>query len=166
MTLENEETAPLSRLAVAFALVAVGILFANVVLVSIDVLMRWLLNDPQSWVSDIAELTYPVAIVCCFPVALEGGSMISIRVFGAVRSARLGWFLDCLGQSALTALLGLFAWKVFWRALSDWHTGFATLTLKIPTGPTWVLVSILLVVSMLFQLRRTWLIIIGRVTNV
>lgn len=166
MTTPAEEQMPLSRLAIAFAFLATAILFANVVLVAIDVLMRWLLNDPQSWVSDLAEVTYPIAIVSCFPVALEGGSMISIRVFGSVGHPRLGWFLDCLGQGALTALLGLFAWKVFWRAISDWHTGFATLTLKIPTAPTWVLVSLLLAMAALIQLRRTWLIITGRIANV
>ena len=66
----------------ALAAAAVLILLANVGLIAFDVVMRWILRTPQSWVADLAQVSYPVAIACCFPAALESGHMIAIRFLG------------------------------------------------------------------------------------
>lgn len=166
MKTEDMEQPPLSRLGTYLALIAIVVLAGNVGLVSLDVFMRWLFNQPQSWVSDIAELTYPIAIVCCFPVALESGSMISVRFMGAIAGKSVGWFLDCFGQLLLTLLLGLFAFKLFQRASSDWVAGYETVTLRWPIAPTWFLVAALLVLAALIQAHRTWLIYSRRIENV
>lgn len=167
--MENSESeygeAPFSRVAVGIAGLAVAILLFNVALTCYDVLMRWLLNQPQSWVSDFSELTYPLAIVCCFPVAVESGSMIVIRIMASLRNPIIAKAADAFGQVALAAMLCLFTWKVFWRAVSDWITGYATTLIKLPIGPTWFAVAAILAIATVMQIKRSWLVITGRIDN-
>ena len=140
----------------ALASVALVILLVNVALIAFDVLMRWVFRSPQSWVSDLAQVSYPVAIACCIPAALESGHMIAIRFLGEALGPRGARWLDLLGQVALSAVLGLFAWKMFWRAWSDWGAGYKTSTIALPVAPSWMLVAALLVFSTLLQVRLTW----------
>lgn len=140
----------------ALALLGIAILLGNVGLTVIDVLMRWLLSQPQSWVSDVAELSYPVAIACCFPVALQSGSMIVVRFLAGLVGPRIAFVLDLIGQILLAALLILFAWKVGLRAQTDWAAGYATLTLKWPVAPAWAAVSALMTISAVIQVARCW----------
>lgn len=138
------------------ASVAVLVLLANVALIAFDVVMRWLLRMPQSWVADLAQVSYPVAIACCFPAALESGHMIAIRFLGERLGPRAARVLDLIGQVALAAVLALLAWKMVERAAADWNTGFRTSTIDLPLAPTWALVAALLVLCALIQLRLTW----------
>lgn len=160
------EQPPISRLSAFLALFAVAIFACNVALVAMDVTMRWLLRDPQSWVSDIQELTYPVALAACFPPALEGGAMIVIRLFDALPDKRLARLFDSVGQLAMAALLFVLAWKVFERAMSDWKAGFATVLLHVPVAPTWFAVAAILAVAAIIQTHRALLITAGRIQNV
>ena len=142
-----------SRTGATLAGVALLILLANVALIFVDVLARWLLRSPQSWVADIGQISYPVAIACCFPAALESGHMISIRFLGEAVGPRRARWLDLLGQLALLALLVLFSWKLFARAQSEWSGGFRTANIALPVGPTWFIVAALLALCVLVQAR-------------
>ena len=135
------------------ACVGLGVLLANVVLIAIDVVARWLFNVPQSWVADLAQLSYPIAIACCFPAALESGHMIAVRFLGEALGARAARALDLFGQFTLVPVLALFAWKMVERAASDWSTGFKTPTIALPVAPTWLVVALLLVLCTWIQLR-------------
>lgn len=140
----------------ALALVALAILLGNVGLIFVDVIARWLLRAPQSWVSDIGQITYPVAIACCFPAALESGHMIAIRFLGEWLGPRRARALDLIGQVALAALLALFTWKMFQRAQSEWAGGFKTANIALRVAPTWYAVASLLLLSTLVQARVVW----------
>jgi TRAP-type C4-dicarboxylate transport system permease small subunit len=147
---------PWKQAGAALALVALAIFLGNVGLIFLDVLARWLLRAPQSWVSDIGQITYPVAIACCFPAALESGHMIAIRFLGDWLGPRLAKPLDVMGQIALMVLLALFTWKMFQRAQSDWAGGFKTANIALRTAPTWFVVAGLLALSTLVQVRVLW----------
>lgn len=153
---EPGATVARATLGQGLAMVAVLILLANVGLIAFDVLMRWLLRMPQSWVADLAQVSYPVAIACCFPVALESGHMIAIRFLGERLGPRAARALDLIGQVALTAVIGLLAWKMIERAVTDWGTGFRTSTIDLPLAPTWATVAALLLLCAVIQLRLTW----------
>lgn len=140
----------------ALAVVALVILLGNVGLIFFDVIARWLLRSPQSWVSDIGQVTYPVAIACCFPAALESGHMIAIRFLGEWLGPRRARPLDIVGQVALAALLVLFTWKMFQRAQSEWAGGFRTANIALRVAPTWYAVASLLLLSTLVQARMVW----------
>lgn len=157
MSDESRPEAWASRHSVGSALAGVGlaILLGNVLLIAFDVVMRWILRAPQSWVADIAQLTYPVAIACCFPAALESGHMISIRFLGEKLGPRAARVLDLIGQASLLPVLALFAWKMIERAGADWSAGFKTSTIALPVAPTWVVVAVLLVLCTGIQLRLT-----------
>jgi TRAP-type C4-dicarboxylate transport system permease small subunit len=144
------------RLGQGLAALAVLILLANVALIAFDVVMRWLLRMPQSWVADLAQVSYPVAIACCFPAALESGHMFAIRFLGERLGARATRVLDLFGQAALTAVTALLAWKMVERAAADWGAGYRTSTIDLPLAPTWATVAALLVLCALIQLRLTW----------
>lgn len=156
----NDEPRPdawASRRSIGSALAGVGLalLLANVLLIAFDVVMRWILRAPQSWVADIAQLSYPVAIACCFPAALESGHMIAIRFLGEKLGARAARVLDLVGQASLLPVLTLFAWKMIERAGADWSAGFKTSTIALPVAPTWIVVAALLVLCTAIQLRLT-----------
>lgn len=138
------------------ALVALAILLGNVGLIGVDVLARWLLRAPQSWVADIGQVTYPVAVACCFPAALESGHMISIRFLGEWLGPRRARPLDLIGQVALAALLMLFTWKMLQRAQSDWSAGYKTANIGLRVAPTWFAVALLLLASALVQAQVVW----------
>ncbi len=140
----------------ALALVALFILLGNVGLIFVDVIARWLLRSPQSWVSDIGQITYPVAIACCFPAALESGHMIAIRFLGEWLGPRRARTLDLIGQVALAALLAVFTFKMFQRAQSDWSGHFTTANIALRVAPTWYVVASLLLLSSLVQVRMVW----------
>lgn len=142
-----------SRPGATLAGVALAILLGNVVLILVDVLARWLLRSPQSWVADIGQISYPVAIACCFPAALESGHMIAIRFLGEALGPRRARWLDLLGQLALLALLALFTWKMYSRAHSEWTGGFRTANIALRVGPTWFAVATLLALCVLIQAR-------------
>jgi TRAP-type C4-dicarboxylate transport system permease small subunit len=150
-----------SRLTVFLAMAAILVLLANVLLVGWDVLLRWLLRSPQSWVSDVAAVTYPVALACCFPAALEGGHMIAMRFLGERLGPRAALALDVLGQASLGALLLVFSWKMAERAVADWGAGYTTSNIALPLAPSWAAVAALLVVSTVLQLRVTWRLLAG-----
>lgn len=153
----SERDAPEGQaLGAALALFAIAILLGNVGLTVIDVLMRWLVSQPQSWVSDVAELTYPIAIACCFPVALQRGSMIVVRFLATIAGRRTVYWLDLVGQMLLAALLILFAWKIGVRAQTDWIAGYSTLTLRWPVAPSWAAVSAVMGISALIQIAKCW----------
>ncbi len=135
---------------------ALAILLANVVLIAIDVLMRSLFRSPQSWVADVAQVSYPVAIACCIPVALGTGHMIVIRFLGDAAGPRTSRALDLLGNLTMGLLLALFTWKMFERAASDMATGYKTSNIALPVAPTWWIVAGLLLLSTLLQIRVTW----------
>jgi len=145
-----------SRVGRVLAIAAMAILLFNVVLVGYDVLLRWLAGHPQSWVADIASLTYPVALACCVPAALESGHMIAIRFLGHAIGPRTARVLDFIGSVLLSALLALIAWKVTERTIDDWNAGYRTASIALPLAPTWAAVAALLTVAALVQFRLTW----------
>lgn len=138
------------------AIAAVAILIMNVLLVTYDVSLRWLFSAPQSWVADIGSMTYPVALACCLPAALESGHMIAIRFLGHAIGPRTAGALDFIGSLLLSAVIALMAWKVSERAIDDWSVGYRTANIKLPLAPTWAVVAALLVLAALFQFRLTW----------
>lgn len=152
---ETEAAAPSSWVARTLAMAAMFILMVNVLLVGWDVILRYS-GKPQSWVSDIGSMTYPVALACCIPAALESGHMIAIRFLGQAMGPRLTAVLDFIGSVLLSALMALFAWKTSERAMDDWNAGYATANVSLPLAPTWGVVSVLLVVAALVQFRMTW----------
>lgn len=145
-----------SRIGRGLALAALALMLMNVLLVAFDVVLRWTARMPQSWVADIAAMTYPLALACCIPAALESGHMIAIRFLGEAIGPRTTRFLDFIGSVLLALLLALFAWKVIGRSVDDWSAGYKTTNIGLPLAPTWAGVAALLVVAALVQLRLTW----------
>lgn len=158
MTSNTHTPAPpaASWLARATAIAAMAILVMNVLLVAYDVLLRWLFGAPQSWVADIASMTYPVALAFCLPPALESGHMIAIRFLGQAIGPRTTGALDFIGNLLLSGMLALMAWKVSERAIHDWDAGYRTANIALPLAPTWGVVAALVVLAALFQFRLTW----------
>ncbi len=146
----------MSRIAVGLAVAAMAVLLANVLLVGYDIALRWLLRQPQSWVSDLAAVSYPIALACCIPAALESGHMIAIRFLGEAIGSRTTRVLDLMGSALLSVFLVLIAWKVTERAVADWGAGYRTVNIGLPIAPTWAIVALLLAIAALVQLRLTF----------
>jgi len=153
---DQHSIATVIRFSSALATLALAIFLGNVVLVAFDVVMRGVFRVPQSWVADIGQLSYPVALACCFPVALETGHMITVRALAGRIGPRATLALDLGGQLCMALLLSLFAWQMFARAFTDWTTGFETSVIALPVAPTWLIVAVVLCISALIQFRQTW----------
>lgn len=153
---QQHPAAGATRLGTALAALGIAILLGNVALVVFDVVMRSLLRLPQSWVADVGQLSYPIAMACCFPVALETGYMITVRGLGERIGPRAARVLDVAGQLSMALLLSLFAWQMFLRAYADWSNGFSTSVINAPVAPTWLIVALVLALCALIQFRQTW----------
>lgn len=162
LTTNNTGASVVSGVGRALAMLAMALLLVNVLLVGYDVLLRWLLGRPQSWVADIAAMTYPIALACCIPAALESGHMIAIRFLGQALGPHATRWLDSLGSVLLLVLMALMAWKVSERTLDDWNAGYTTANVGLPMSPTWLAVSGLLVIATLVQCRVVWRTLPGR----
>ena len=155
-TSAQHPTAIVTRFSSALATLALSIFLGNVALVAFDVVMRGVFRVPQSWVADIGQLSYPVALACCFPVALESGHMITVRALAGRIGLRATLALDFGGQLCMALLLSLFAWQMFARAFSDSTAGFETSVIALPVAPTWLIVAVVFCISALIQFRQTW----------
>ena len=138
------------------AMAGMSLLLLNVLLVAFDVLLRWVARSPQSWVADIGSLTYPIALACCIPAALESGHMIAIRFLGQAIGPRTTRALDFVGSVLLSLMLVVVAWKMSQRAVDDWGAGYQTANIALPLAHTWAIVAGLLALAALVQLRLSW----------
>lgn len=124
------------------ALVSMGTICIYVVLVTANVLMRYLFNAPMGWVSDMGFVFMPLAMAPCLAVGAARGMLISLTFLGDSLSIRWRRRLIIGTRIVSAVVLALIGWKMLGYGLSAWAEGRATIQTNIPLGPVWLAVGV------------------------
>jgi TRAP-type C4-dicarboxylate transport system permease small subunit len=143
-----------SRGAVAVRFCALGgmvFLVALALIVILDVLMRWLFNDPVDAVADAGPLVMAIVVASTFPLAAAGKHNVTIGFLGSLCGPRARNWLNVFGALVTTAFLVLLAWQFAEYAIKVDARGQTTWVLRWPVAPWWSAVALLFSVAALIQ---------------
>lgn len=113
-----------------------------VLLICMNVFMRYFLNAPMGWVSDMGAIFVPLAMAPCVAVATSRGMLIIVSMFGERLPRGLRRILNIIVRIGTTVVLALIAWKMFEYAQSTLNAGRSTMLLSWPTWPVWYAVAV------------------------
>lgn len=142
-------TSILSNAAAAIGVAALLVLSCGILA---DAASRSLLSAPIFGLSDFVELTAPVIVASCFPMALANRQHITIRFLGRALPARGGQTAELFGQMAALLVFAGLAWETgrYTAGLVE-HNQFTWL-LRIPVWPSWILATILITLCLPIQI--------------
>lgn len=139
-------------LAQVIGAVGIGLLLLNSSLQVIDVLCRWLFSAPQIWVTEIYELTLPIAIAACFSLTVATRGMISIEAVGKLFGKRGNRAFTIWGAFFLLGLLIVMSWQVFGYSAGMVTSQRTSFYFGIPLAPSWFIVTLCFAFAALVQL--------------
>lgn len=141
------------------AAVGVAALLILSVAILADAICRSVFLAPIFGLSDLVELTAPVIVASCFPMALTNRQHITIRFLGRALPSRPGQAMEFFGQTVTLCVFVGISWHVgLYTADLIEHRQFTWL-LEIPIWPSWMLATFLIAVCVPIQaavVGQTW----------
>jgi len=164
MTLDRF-SALFGRLLEALALAACVMVFAMVIVICLDVLLRNVALIPTmrglDWSNDLTEAMLYLITMCAAPWILRRGQHIRVDIILRAIQKRTAWycewFADVVGLFCCLAMV----WYGVKMTLASYSSG--AMTVKTLVTPEWWLLAplpvafALLSIEMLFRMRRLWL---------
>ena len=142
----------MAQVSAAIALIgAIGVLLIAGAVV-VDILMRWLFNQPILAVDDLNPFNIAVVVAAFFPLCLVGRHFVTIRFLGRAIGDNGHLLLEVVGALATLFVFVLYAWQLLRYAAKVTGNGLASGVLEIPQAPWWWAVAVILVFSVLVQL--------------
>jgi TRAP-type C4-dicarboxylate transport system permease small subunit len=135
------------------ALFGMSFLVVLALLTNLDVLMRWLFNDPIDGVADVAPLIVAIVVASFFPFALAGRHHISISFIGNVLGPRASVWLEAAVALVTLAFFVLLAWQFIVYTIDLDARGQTTWVVQLPVAPWWTVVSFFMVLCVAVQLN-------------
>lgn len=111
----------------------------------IDVTLRYMGFPRIPGLHDIEEIAFAVVIASCFPAGLKKGNAVTVRILGKLLGPRAHAWLDVIGAVFILIFFVLVAWQFVVLAIDYTGNGRTTSTLEWPTGPIWILVSVIMI---------------------
>jgi TRAP-type transport system small permease protein len=152
------------RALAALALAGCAVLFAMMLVIVADVLLRNLpvpgLPRGLAWSNEVSELMLYLTTVLVAPWLLRQGQHIRVDILLQAIPPRLAWSLEWLGDVLGLGCCLFMAWygaRAAWASYAD-----GALSIKTLVTPEWwalaplPLVFVLLSVEMLFRMHRLW----------
>lgn len=151
-------SAALARLETGLAALSGLAIGAIMVIVCIDVVMRYVFTAPLGWSYDVVGVYLMVAVFfLALSDALHHHAHIAIDIFQSMIPHRLRHALLGLGYLAASAVLALVAWQAWVRLEAAWLAGDRLgSALAWPTWPSYLLVAAGAAVVTLRTLLRTF----------
>ena len=153
-----------ARLLAALALAGCAILFAMMMIIVIDVVLRNVavpgLPRGLSWSNEVSELMLYLITMCVAPWLLHRGQHIRVDIVLRVIPPRLAWTLEWVGDVLGFACCIVIAWFAAQAAWSSYKSG--AVTIKTLVTPEWwslaplPVVFVLLAIEMLFRMQRLY----------
>ncbi|MFV0382528.1 TRAP transporter small permease [Paracoccus sp. (in: a-proteobacteria)] len=128
-------------LAQILAITSMGLVFVYVLMICANVVMRYFLNAPMGWVSDMGAIFVPLAMAPCLAVAAARGMLVVVSMVGEKLPLPLRRFFVLLAHTGTAVVLAVIAWQVFGYAMDTFHEGRSTMLVGIPTAPVWFAVA-------------------------
>ena len=132
--------ARLSRV-VAIACVCGMLLVAAITMV--DVLLRWIANEPIPAINEIVQMTFSVAIAACIPAGMTQRVNLKIDLVARYFSPALHAWLEVLGGACLWLFYGVLAGRIWLFADALAQDGRTTVILGLPEAPFMYAVAVL-----------------------
>lgn len=152
------------RLLTALALAGCGVLFAMMLIIVLDVLLRNVaipgLPRGLSWSNEISEMMLYLLTMCVAPWLLRRGQHIRVDILLRVIPPRLAWNLEWVGDAIGFACCVVIAWVGTQAAWSSYVSG--AVNIKTLVTPEWwslaplPAVFVLLAIEMVFRMVRLY----------
>ncbi|MDR5653178.1 TRAP transporter small permease [Ruixingdingia sedimenti] len=126
------------RLADALSMISMALICVYVLLVSSNVLMRYLFNAPLGWMSDMGFILMPLAMAPCLGVGAARGMLVSITFLSDRLPRPARRMLVALTRAVSAAVLAAVAWKMLGYGLDALAERRATVQMGAPLGPVWL----------------------------
>jgi TRAP-type C4-dicarboxylate transport system permease small subunit len=130
---------------------------------SLDVLARWMLNQPLHGVNDLSAIALAVIIAACLPANLAERQNITVEILGNSLGGRSKACLDAFGSFATLVFVTLMTWRFVLYSQEIASSGQTTWVLKLPIAPAWWIATGFLILSIPTQLmvlgsdlKRAW----------
>jgi len=136
------------------ALIGFAGLLVLAVMTTLDVLLRWLFDNPIHGVNDVSAVVMAVVIASCIPANLDGRRNISVDILGAVAGPRPKRLLDAFGSLVTALFICAMAWQFVGYAESMYDSGRRTWVLALPLWPWWAAATLFLIFASLIQLAN------------
>jgi TRAP-type C4-dicarboxylate transport system permease small subunit len=123
-----------------------------------DAISRSIASAPIFGLSDLVELTAPIIVASCFPIALMNRQNITIRFLGRALPARVGQGVEFFGQLVVMIVLIGIVYELGRYTGGLMKYSQHTWLLRIPIWPSWILATGLMAVCVPIQvvvLRET-----------
>lgn len=134
-----------NRWARVLALVGLLGLLAQAIVTILDIVLRALFSAPIHGLSDLYELVVIFMVAASFPASLAGKHHITIRFLGKAVSWRGREGLELFGHALTLAVFVVMGWQLVLHTQNMFATGQSTWLLGIPMGPSWAIVTALIV---------------------
>ena len=150
------------RALAALALLGCALLFAMMVVIVGDVLLRNVavpgLPRGLSWSNEVSEFLLYVITLCVAPWLLRQGQHIRVDILLRALPARVAWSLEWLGDAIGLVTCAVMAWFASQAAWASYKAG--ALNIKTLVTPEWwwlsplPVVFVLLAIEMVFRMQR------------
>jgi tripartite ATP-independent transporter DctM subunit len=127
-----------------------GMLFVAAVTM-MDVLLRWVANEPIAAINEIVQMTFSVAIAACIPAGMTQRVNLKIDLVARYFSPRMKAWLEVLGSAFLWVFYAVLAWRIYHYAATLGQEGRTTVILGLPQAPFMYGVSLLLAFGAVVQ---------------
>lgn len=109
-----------------------------------EVLLRWLLDFPILFISDVSSLAITVAMASCFPLVFAERRNITIQLVGTLLGPRIHKILQAFGYLVSIGIFSLMTWQL-WIYTGDLAaSNETTIAVRLSIAP-WYRVSTVLV---------------------
>lgn len=128
----------------SIALIGLALLLLIALATVLDVLLRWLFNNPIVGLADTYSLFMAMILASCFPLCIYYRGNVTIRFLGNIFGPRVKNILDAFGNLITMIIFALMAWQ-FWIFTDELSLdGETTWVLNLPVSPWWRVVTILI----------------------
>jgi TRAP-type C4-dicarboxylate transport system permease small subunit len=139
--------APLHRIDRLLGAVAALTLVGMVLLTSIDVVGRYLLNRPLTGAFELSELAMGALVFSSLPLVTLRRQHVTVDLFDRLVPLRWRPAQDALLEAVAALCMAAIAWRLWLKAGDMMHAGETTAVLKIPVYPLVYYMAVLAFVS-------------------
>jgi TRAP-type transport system small permease protein len=141
-----------AALQAALGFTSASVLFLMMLITAVDVVGRYVFNQPLPGGFEVTELLLAALIYCGLPLVSARREHIVIDTFDPFFSARVKRFLDMAAEVICAGALAGVGYLLFKRALRVAEYGDTTNTLKIPLAPVAYLLGTMIVIAAVIHL--------------
>ncbi|MDQ6681610.1 MAG: TRAP transporter small permease [Pseudomonadota bacterium] len=145
-------TAPRQWLESVLGAVSATVLFLMMLVTAVDVIGRYVFNQPLNGGFELTEMMLAALIYCGLPLVSQRREHIVIDTFDPLMSRRVKRALDMFAEVVCSLTLGGIGYLIFRRAARVAEYGDTTNVLRLPLAPVAYLMGTMILVACVIHL--------------